>query len=227
MRWALAAASLVVVANGVVLISARRERALVAAFTTIDVCADQLIGGGTSDEPPVLLLHLAQDSILTPEGLDADGLRALGFGEMAVNAAGRERDSTYRWPRPRPAWVRLRQRHDSLAQWEAVEVAPLDRGLSPDSTSIVIRGMVGLQERREAPPPDKTAGHQHAPDGGDPNRGVLQPAVIELIPSRLHLDRGQIAALRGAIGDTTGCAVKGRVVIASGVRGGIWVESVR
>jgi hypothetical protein len=55
---------------------------------------------------------------------------------------------------------------------------------------------------------------------------VIYPAVIELIPRQLHLDRRQIAALRGTLTDTGGCAVKRQAVIANGVKGGIWVESV-
>jgi len=57
--------------------------------------------------------------------------------------------------------------------------------------------------------------------------GVIYPAVIELIPSQLHLDHRQVATLRGALSDTAGCAVKKQAVVASGTFGGIWVESVR
>jgi hypothetical protein len=56
---------------------------------------------------------------------------------------------------------------------------------------------------------------------------VTYPVVIELIPRQLHLDRSQIATLRGALGDTAGCAVKQQAVIANGANGGIWVEAVR
>jgi hypothetical protein len=57
-----------------------------------------------------------------------------------------------------------------------------------------------------------------------PNR---VPDSTELIPSQLHLDRRQIATLRGPLTDTIGCGVKRQVVIAGGANGGIWVESLR
>lgn len=227
MRGAFAAALLVVVANGVVLVSARRERALIGAFTAIDVCAEHLTGGGDTDEAPALRLILAPDSMTDPSGLDEPGLQALGFADAAISAVGRERDSTFHWPRPRPAWVRLRQRPDSLAQWAVTEVVPLSGRLERDSTSIVVRGLVGFRERRQEPSPDATAGHQHGATAPAGTRGALYPAVLEVIPLRLHLDREQIAALRGTITDTTGCAVKAQAVIASGAGGAIWVDSAR
>ena len=227
MKWALAAASLVVVANVAVLVQARRERSPVAAFTSIDVCAEHLSGGGDTDEAPALRLILAPDSMTDPSGLDEAGLRALGFADAAIGAVGRERDSTFHWPRPRPAWVRLRQRPDSLAQWAVTEVVPLSGRLERDSISIVVRGLVGFRERRQEPPPDATAGHQHGAAAPAGTRGALYPAVLEVIPSRLHLDRGQIAALRSVVGHTMECGMKGQAVIASGAGGGIWVESVR
>jgi len=69
------------------------------------------------------------------------------------------------------------------------------------------------------------AGHER----GGPMRtsGVIYPVVSELIPQKLHLDRLQIAALRGALADRTGCALTKPVVIANGANGGIWVESLR
>lgn len=220
MKWAIAAMALVVVANGVVLLSAGRERAAPATLTTIDVCAGHLVGGGTSDAPPALRLAVAPESLSIPAGLDAPGLRALGHAEAVIAAVGRERDSTFRWPRPRPAWVRLRQRSDSLEQWAVVEVAPQRELLPRDSTSIVVRGLVGIRERRTEPPPSPAAGRIRRP-------GVLYPAVLELIPPQLHLDRRQMATLRGALTDTVGCAIKGRAVIANGANGGIWVEAIR
>jgi hypothetical protein len=227
MKWAIAAVALVVVANGVVLVSTGRERAAPATLSPIDVCAGQLVGGGTSEEPPALRLSFAPDSLSTPAGLDAPGLRALGFGEAMIAAVGRERDSTFRWPRSRPAWVRLRQRPDSLDQWAVVEVAPRRELLARDSATIVVRGLVGVRERRSGPSPEGMPGHEH----GGPVRlrtpGVIYPAVIELIPPQLHLDRLQIAALRSALTDTVRCAVTKRAMIANGANGGIWVESLR
>ncbi len=227
MKRAIAAMALVVVANGFVLVSAGRERAAPATFTTIEVCAGHIVGGGTSDEPPALKLSVSEDSVPTPPGLDAAGLRALGQDEAMIAAMGRTRDSTFRRPRPRPAWVRLRQRADSLEQWTVAEVAPRRELLAPDSASIVIRGMVGVRELRSGPPPEGMAGHQHGPRGPDQRPRVIYPAVVEVIPFQLHLDRHQIATLRAALTDTTGCGVTKQAVIANGAKGGIWVESVR
>jgi hypothetical protein len=227
MKWSIAAVALVVVANGVVLVSAGRERAAPATLGTIDVCAAHLVGGGTSDEAPALQLVVAPDSISMAAGLDPPGLRALGYAEAVIGAVGRERDSTFRWPRSRPAWVRLRQRTDSLKQWAVIEVAPRRDLLARDSASIIARGLVGLRERRSGPAPGPVPGHDHASTGRADTSGVIYPAVIELIPSQLHLDRRQIATLRGGLTDSAGCTVKKQAVIANGANGGIWVESVR
>ncbi len=226
MRWAVSAMTLAAAANVVVLVSAGRERAAPATLTTIDVCAGHLIGGGTSDEAPALRLLIAQNSVPVP-GLDAPGLRVLGFGEKVIAAVGKERDSTFRSPRPRPAWARLRQRTDSLAQYAVVEVAPLRDRLAPDSASIVVRGLVGLRERRSGPPPSPAATHDHRPGEQERARGIIDAEVIELMPSQLHLDHGQVAVLRGALPDTLACAMRKQVVVAGGAKGGIWVESVR
>jgi hypothetical protein len=227
MKSAIAAIALVVVANGFVLASVGRERAAPATLITSDVCAGHLVGGGASDQPPALRLNLVPDSLSTPPGLDAPGLRALGFGDAVIGAVGRERDSTFHWPRSRPAWVRLRQRSDSLAQWEVVEVAPRREVLARDTASVVVRGLIGVRERRSGPSPGGGAGHEH----GGPVRlrtpGVIYPAVIEVIPVQLHLDRVQIAALRSALTDTVACAATKQAVIANGANGGIWVESPR
>lgn len=225
MRRAAAAMGLVVLANGVVLISAQRERAAPASRTTVAVCARHVIGGGTSDDAPALRLWLAPESLSTPIGLDVAGLRALGFAERVVAAVGRERDSTFRPPRARPAWVRLRQQGDSLEEWIVLEVRPLREGREEDSLSIVVRGLVVIRERPAAPPSDSAPGHA-AMLPAHPT-GVVHPAVAELIPPQLHLDHRQIAILRSGLSDTATCAVKRQAVIVSGANGGIWVESVR
>ncbi len=227
MKWVLAAGALVVVANGVVLVSAGRERAGPAMHTTVDVCASHLIGGGDSDDAPALRLPLAPDSLFTPAGLEPDGLRALGFSEAVIAAVGRARDSTFRRPRPRPAWVRLRQRGDSLREWTVTEVVPPSERLPRDSASIVVHGLVSVRERRNLPPAAPTTAHDHAAATGAPTAGVIHAAVIEVIPFQLHLDRLQIAALRAVLPDSSACAVKRQAVIASGANGGIWVESGR
>lgn len=214
MRWAAAALALVVTANAVVLISARRERAAPVNRVSIDVCAAHLAGGGSTSQPPALRLLLAPDS-LVPPGLDSAGLRALGFAAHLATAMGHEADSTFHWPRPRPAWVRLRQTADSLANFRVARVASRRELLEPDSRSIVLRARIWVRQGFGEP----------SEDGVRP-RGVLYPAVVEIIPSELHLDRHQSAALTRALSGATGCAARQRVVIATGKRGGIWVDSV-
>ncbi len=227
MKWALAGVALVVASNGVVLIGAGREHATPVTLTALDACAGHLIGGDSSDEAPALRLVVAPESLSVPAGLDAPGLGALGFSEAVIAAMGRERDSTFHWPRSRPAWIRLRQRGDSLEQLVVVEVAPRRELLPPDTTSLVIRGLVGVRERRSGPAPDPAGGHDHAAMSRSGTPGVIYPAVLEVIPSQLHLDRHQMVTLRGALTDTLGCALTRQVVIAHGAKGGIWVEAVR
>jgi hypothetical protein len=224
MKWGFAAAALVVVANGIVLVSAGRERAAPGTLTAIDVCATHLIGGGNSDDPPALRLTIAPDSLATPGGLDPAGLRALGFAEAAIAAVGTGRDSTLRSPRARPAWVRLRQQDDSLRRFAVTEVAPRREGLAPDSLSLIVRGRVAFRQRPVVPPPGPGAEHHPA---GVSARVVVYPAVIEVIPAQLHLDRRQIAELRNALPGSAGCGATRQAMIAHGARGGIWVEALR
>jgi hypothetical protein len=150
--------ALMVVVNAAVLLPVRQERMAAATLTTIDVCPDHLIGGGSSDEPPALRLILVPESLSTPAGLDAEGLRTLGFSEAATAAVGGQRDSTFHWPPARPAWLRLHPREDSSGQLAVVEVAPRRELLARDSGSIVIRGLIGLRESRTGPPPSPVAG---------------------------------------------------------------------
>ena len=89
MRPAIAAAALVVVADGLVLVSSSRERAEPATRTPIDVCAAYLSGGEKSEAPPALRLEFVRDSLGPLPGLDSTGLRALGFTEAAAVAVGR------------------------------------------------------------------------------------------------------------------------------------------
>jgi hypothetical protein len=227
MKWAIAALALVVVANGVALLSVRRERTAPATFVAIDVCAGDLIGGNASAEPPALRLVAAPESLSIPAGLDGPGLRALGFAEPVIAAVGRAPDSTFHWPRPRPAWARLRQGSDSLEQLTVVEVAPRRALLARDSASIVVRGLVGIQLRWRGPTPTSAGEHDHAAMSRVRTSGLIYPTVLELIPSQLHLNRLQATTLRNALAGAAGCTPKRQAVIANGANGGIWVEAVR
>ena len=221
MKWAIGAVALVVVANGVVLVSAGREHAAAATMATVEVCASHLMGGAGSDDPPALGLKVVRDTLRTPRGLDSAGLRALGFDQAAIAKLGRPRVDTARWTLERPAWVRLRQRDDSLRQFEAAEVAPRREQLAPDSTSLIVRGLVAVRWLRVGPPRPPADG------AGAPPPDIIYPVVDEVIPSMLHLDRHQIANLRAALPDSAGCTITKQVVIAQGAKGGIWVEAVR
>jgi hypothetical protein len=218
MRSALAAAVLIVVANTVVFVSASRERSAPATFTTVEVCANQLMGGAGSDDPPALRLTLVRDTSTTPRGLDSAGLRALGFDQSDIAKVGRPRVDSARWTLERPAWVRLQQRQDSLRWFHAVEVAPRREQLAPDSTSLIIRGLVAIRWLGDGPP------QQHA-DGG-PAADIIYPVVDEVIPAMLHLDRQQIADLRAALPDSVGCTITRQVRVAQGAKSGIWVHDI-
>jgi hypothetical protein len=227
MRWAIAAGVLAIVVNGVVLMSGARERAAPATLATIDICRGHLVGGGSSDVPPALRLVLGPDSLSIPAGLDAAGLQALGFPASAVSVVGRVRDAAFRWPRTRPAWVRLRQHRGPLEPLAVVEVAPRREELRPDSGSIIVRGLVSFRLRRSEPSPAPPVGVNRGRVGDNAGSGVIYPAVVELVPFQLHLDHRQIAALERVRADSAGCGVKGQAVIANGANGGIWVASVR
>lgn len=227
MKWAIAAAGLVVAANGAVLVSVYQERRAPARGVTIDVCGANTVGGDRSNQAPALRLETVTDS--TTAGLDAAGLQALGFDSAVAAGLGRTRDSTFRWPRERPAWVALRQRGDSLKRFGVVAVAPRREKLVTDSNSFVIQARVGIRYRLDVSPvgPPETAAHQHAtPDTIGRSSRMLLATVVEVIPSELHLDRRQVAALREAPPKATGCRPRGRAVIASGASGRIWVESI-
>jgi hypothetical protein len=229
MKWALAGAALVILANGLVLVSTARERSGPVTRTAVLACDADLRGGPGSNDPPGFRLTMAPESLTAIPGLDSAGLVALGFDRQSVAAVGRTRDTTFRWRRPRPAWVRLRQTGEADSRFMPVEVAARREQLVPDSATIIVRGLIGIREHLTAPvvapPPAPGGGHDHAtvPPGYVP--GILVPAVNEVIPHVLHLDRGQIAALRAALPDSAGCA-PGKLVIASGRRGGLWVEAV-
>jgi hypothetical protein len=227
MKWAIAAAALVVVANGLVLVPVQRERSAPVSRTTIHVCPEQVHGGGEADEPPAVRLRLRPDAGPTPAGLDSAGLRALGFSERAVAGVGKARDSTFRWGRGRPAWVRLREATDSLGTLMVVEVAARREQLVPDSSSFRMRGIVALRERwSEATPADTSGPEPHRPVPGD-GRGVVYPVVAQLMPGELHLDRQQIVAVRSAFGGSGVCAPPAPLQIANGAGGGVWVVGVR
>ncbi len=224
MRWALGGIALVVVANVIALVPVRRERAEPATLATLSLCSGQLVGGPGSDLAPAFRLTLAPDSGPPAPGLDADGLRALGLSAQVIAVIGRERPAEFRWPTPRPAWVRLRQpADDSLHQFVVAEVRPRREELAVDSTGIIVRGLVGLRQRMTGPPAPMPEGHNH---GGPPPQGgpaYMVATVLEVLPRELHLDWAQVSALRAAPGDSSACGGTRYVRVANGAEGGSWV----
>jgi hypothetical protein len=216
--------AIIVGANAVVLTLAARERAAPATPATVTVCADLLVGGENDrNRPPALLLTLAPDSAGTTAGLDSAGLRALGFSAQVAEKAGKLRNFDDPWPRQRPAWVRLRQGHDSLHRFQAVEVAARREQLAPDSTSIVVLGIIGLVEHLPDQEPGSGA-HEHG--GPRPPRvpGILRASVVQVMPRELHLDHALMTDLRRTIPAAPGCGPTMQVVARQGRGGGIWVE---
>ena len=221
MKAALAAAALVVAANAVTILAVKHERdAGPVRVVTIPICEGQLIGGPGSDMAPALRLTLATDGTDTIPGLDTAGLHALGLPAPFIAQVGRTRSDSFRFPVERPARIRLRAGEDSLHALVVAEVRPRREDLAADSTSFVLRALVGGRERHAEA---TAAGHDH----GAPVRytpGIIYPAVLEVIPARLHLSAGRIAALRAARSDTTACGGTRTVQVANGAQGGVWVE---
>lgn len=226
MKRALAAVAVVLLANALVLGSVAREHAGPVTRTTITVCAPHLLGGAGSDAAPAIRLTLDQDPTITPAGLDSAGLRALGFSGEAAGASGKLRDSSFLWPRQRPAWVQLRQREDSVRRFSVTEVAARREQLAPDSLSLIVRGIIGFHEKRDEPPRD-SSGHQHGPPPAPGKPGIVYPMVDRIIPFDLHLDHAMLAALRAAIPPDSGCGAARPVVIATGAQGELWIEEAR
>lgn len=222
MKWALVAAGIVVLANGVTIGQAARARGPAPVrLATVTVCARRVIGGPGSDIAPALHLDFTVDTLAPPDGLEAEGLRALGFGAQEIASIGAPPDSGYR-PRPvRPAWLRLRQGSDSLRRLVVAEVRPALAALAPDTGSIVLRGSVGIRYRWV--PPDRAAGgHDHG-GGAAVRPGVMAATVVELFPARLHLNRAQVRALQALPNDSTTCGGERRVTIAGATGGALWV----
>ena len=224
MKRLIAPVALVLAANAFVLALALRERGRPATPASVTVCSDLLVGGEHDrSRPPALLLTLAPDSAGTTLGLDSAGLRALGFPARVAGKTGQRRAYDEPWaPRQRPAWVRLRQRGDSLHRFQAIEVAPRRELLAPDSTSILVRGIVGFVEH--FPEPEAGSGaHDHGGPKPPSVPGILRASVIRLIPRELHLDHALIAELRRTIPPDGGCGPAETVVVLQGDGGGIWV----
>jgi hypothetical protein len=224
MRWAIGGAGLILAANAIALVPVLRERTAPATLTKVSLCAVQLVGGPGSDLAPAIRIMLAPDSGTPAPGLDADGLRALGFTEPVIAVIGRERPTEFRWPTPRPAWVRLQQPpDDSRRQFVVAEVRPRREQLAADSGSIILRALVGMRQRMEKAPPPAPEGHAHGGTPATPDPARMYVAVLEVLPRQLHLDWSQVTSLRAQLGDSTACGGTDTVRVANGADGGIWV----
>lgn len=210
-----------VVANAAAFVLIRIDRTGTISRTPVAVCRAQLAGSGSPEEQPQLVLSFAQDSGAVT-GLDSAGLRRLGFSgaDLAILGQRQPGRSEYRWPRPRPAWVRLRQSDSAGRGFQPVEVARSRTALPPDSTSIVVRARVGLGLQFPAAPRDSD--HVHRPGEG----ATVVGRVFEILPARLYLERPQFEAVRDALTDSSGCSLR-RAVLASASGGGLWVAEVR
>jgi hypothetical protein len=210
MKWGVAAVALVVVANGIGILPARHERNGTLSMIEIRVCADNLVGGATPDAPLRLRLDLATDSTGTAvPGLDVNGLQALGFPHEVAGAIGGPFPTRPRGLALRPAWVRIRQQDAPQSRFVVVAVAPTLAALPRDSSSLVIRGLVGLTPITRG--------------GAD---RILTPMVREVLPAELHLDHFQVTVLQGARHEPTPCAAGLKAELANGAAGGVWVEAV-
>lgn len=213
------AVGLVVVLNAVVVVPAARERATPVHHATVLACASHIEGGWRDGELPFLTLPLAT----APGGWGGviDGTTLAGFGFTAEDVAllGDTTTAFGALPTPREGWLTLRQRPDSLHEYDVVG-ASTSRPTAGDG-ELVLRGLVGLDWVDRLPPP----GVDSLPTKA--RRSQVGVRVIRLLPPHLGLDRRQSEALRG-LRDSTGgrCPRTLPVTLAFGSRGAVWVESV-
>ncbi len=214
MRATWIAAGIVVAVNVLAIVPAKRERATPVGRVTIAACGDHVVG-----ELPMLDLPLAE----TPGGLGgiADGgtLLGVGFSAREVASVGDTVMPKGVWPPPRHAWLVLRQEGDSLHRFRVVRVSA-DRPIG-GADELVVRGLIGFQFVRRQPPVQTDS-------VGLPSRPVgIVVGVVRLLPPELGLDRAQALALKALQADSgAACTRTLPVTIASGPRGGIWVEGV-
>ena len=213
------AIGLVVVLNAVVIVPAARERATPVHHVTVQACGDHIQGGWRDGELPMLTLPLAGRPGGWGDAIDGATLTRLGFTAAHLALLGDTIASFGDLPTPREAWLTMRQRDDSLHEYDIVGAAP-SRPSAGDGV-LVLQGLVGFEwvDRRLPPGMDSLPSAAH--------RSQIGVTVIRLLPPQLGLDRAQANALK-ALRDATGarCPRTLAVRLAFGSRGAVWVESV-
>lgn len=213
------AIGLVVVLNAVVIVPAARERAAPVHRVTVRACGEHVTGGWRDGELPFLSLPLTDRPGGWGDEIGAAALTSFGFSAADVALLGDTTTSFGELPTPREAWLTLRQRDDSLHEYE-IAGAATTRPSAGDGF-LVLRGLVGIDWVDRLPPP----GMDSLPTAA--RRSQVGVRVTRLLPPQLGLDRAQSEALR-PLREGTGprCARTLPVTLAFGSRGAVWVESV-
>ena len=213
------AVGLVVVLNAVVIVPAARERATPVHHVTVQACGDHVQGGWSDGNLPFLTLPLIGAVGGWGHVIDAAALRSFGFTDSDVALLGDTTASFGELPTPREAWLTMRQRNDSLHEYEIIGAATT-RPTVADGV-LVLRGLVGFQWVDRVPPP----GMDSLPTAA--HRSQIGIGVMRMLPPHLGLDRRQAETLQ-PLREGTGprCARMLPVTLAFGSRGAVWVESV-
>jgi|CXWL01.1.fsa_nt_gi hypothetical protein len=213
------AVGLVVVLNAVVIVPAARERAAPVHHVTVQVCGDHIQGGWRDGELPFLKLPLARRPGGWSDVIDAAALTSFGFTTADAALLGDTTASFGELPTPREAWLTMRQRDDSLHEYEILGAATT-RPVGADGV-LVLRGLVGFDWLDRPVPP----GMDSLPTAA--HRSQIGVSVMRLLPPQLGLDRAQAESLRPLL-ESTGmrCGRTIPVTLAFGSRGAVWVESV-
>lgn len=213
------AIGLVVVLNAVAIVPAARERAAPVHHVTVQACGDHITGGWRDGELPFLTLPVERRPGGWGDVIDAAALGSFGFTPADVTLLGDTTASFGELPTPREAWLTLRQRDDSLHEYEILG-ATAARPTAADGV-LVLRGLVGFMWLDRVPPP----GMDSLPTAA--RRSQIGVSVMRFLPPQLGLDRAQADALK-PLRDATGarCSRTLPVRLAFGSRGAVWVESV-
>lgn len=213
------AIGLVVVLNAVVIIPAARERAAPVHHVTVQACGDHIQGGWRDGELPFLMLPVTGRPGGWGDVIDAAALTSFGFTAEHVALLGDTAASFAELPPPREAWLTLRQRDDSLHEYEVIGSGTTRPAAAADV--LVLRGLVGFQWVDRLPPP----GMDSLPPAA--RRSQIGVGIMRFLPPQLGLDRSQAEALK-PLREGTGarCARTIPVTLAFGRRGAVWVESV-
>lgn len=222
MKSAWLAAGVVVVANAIAIVPAERERAAPVGEFTLQVCSDQVVGGWSDGDLPMLYLPLAARMGGLDDMVDDATLAALGFSADARAVVGDTTREDRAWPMPRMAWLALRQQPDSSRMLEVVRVAPTREALAPRAGELAMRGLIGFEWVWE-PPPSGADSATVAEVGRRPQR--IGAGVVRLLPPQLGLDREQAARLQSLRDDAVGpCQRTVPVRLLMGKHGGVWVS---